>query len=209
MKNPKIKIIQNLPEGKPKPTYEVDTNAFPKPIKPISDKPINTKPNLEDNINQQEIDNLVEQYNNLISQKEVYLNQLGNLTTQLNDLVVECDEINAQASQQQQDFISTTNDCSSLSIEIEAVQQQLKLTPLSTVSGCTSNSQYNSLMEYLNELKEKYNKCVAGAQSTNVSHYNTVFITQIYNTNEYEGNVTVIGDDEFNDSDQLIEDCVQ
>ena len=89
------------------------------------------------------------------------------------------------------------------------MKQQLKLTPVSTVSGCTSNSQYNSLMEYLNELKEKYNKCVAGAQSTNVSNYNTVFITQIYNTNEYEGNVTIIGDDEFNDSDQLIEDCVQ
>ncbi len=44
--------------------------------------------------------------------------------------------------------------------------------------------------------------------ATNVTHYNTTFITQIYETNEYEGNVTVIGDPEWDDNDQLIEDCV-
>ena len=88
------------------------------------------------------------------------------------------------------------------------VQQQLMNTPNNSVSGCTTNSEYNSLLEYLDELREKYEECIQGAEATNVTHYNTVFITQIYETNEYEGNVTVIGDDEWDDNDQLIEDCV-
>ena len=31
----------------------------------------------------------------------------------------------------------------------------------------------------------------------NISNYNTVFITQIYDSNEFEGNVMVLGDDEW------------
>jgi hypothetical protein len=61
---------------------------------------------------------------------------------------------------------------------------------------------------HLENLREKYKKCIEGAVATNISTYNTVFITQIYETNEYEGNVTVIGDDEWDDNDQLIVDCV-
>lgn len=205
MKDPKIKIVQNQPEGKQKPTLEIDTNAFPKPAKPTT----NTGGNNQSNTNQQQIDDLQKQFDKLNSKKEVYTNQLNELTTQLNELTKECEKLSTQASQQQQEFINTTDDCSSLSIEIGRVQQQLMLTPPSTVSGCTTNSEYNSLLEYLNKLKEKYNKCVTGAQSTNVTQYNTVFITQIYDTNEYEGNVIVIGDDEFNDDDSLIVDCVQ
>jgi hypothetical protein len=37
--------------------------------------------------------------------------------------------------------------------------------------------------------------------------YDTLFITQIYDTNEYEGDVTVIGDDEWDKEEELINDC--
>jgi hypothetical protein len=37
--------------------------------------------------------------------------------------------------------------------------------------------------------------------------YDTIFITQIYDTNEYEGDITVIGDDEWNKREELIYDC--
>ncbi len=30
-----------------------------------------------------------------------------------------------------------------------------------------------------------------------MSNYNTIFITQIYDSNEYEGNVVIIGDPDF------------
>ena len=200
MKDPKIKIIQNSPEGKQKPPLEVDTNAIPKP---------NPTTPTNNSSNQAQITALQNQYNSLVNQKEVYTNELDLLNQQLQQLKDDCEELAAQQAQQQQQFISTKDDCNSLSIEIEAVQQQLKLIPPSTVSGCTTNSSYNSLLAYLNELKEKYNNCITGAQSTNVTQYNTVFITQIYNTNEYEGNVTVIGDDEWDDNNQLINDCIQ
>lgn len=155
-----------------------------------------------------QLQSLIEQLNILVGEETGLNQQILDLNTQLSDLQIECEAIVASQVQEQQEFINTTNDCSSLSIEIEMVQQQLMNTPNNSVSGCTTNSEYNSLLEYLDELREKYEECIQGAEATNVTHYNTVFITQIYETNEYEGNVTVIGDDEWDDNDQLIEDCV-
>jgi predicted RNase H-like nuclease (RuvC/YqgF family) len=146
---------------------------------------------------------------NILTQTESSLNQqIGDLNEQLTLLQKQCEEIAAAQLQAEQDFQSTKNDCNSLSVEIEMVQQQLINTPNNSVSGCTSNSEYNSLLAYLETLKQKYKSCIEGAVSTNISTYNTVFITQIYETNEYEGNVTVIGDNEWDDNDQLIVDCV-
>lgn len=211
MKDPKIKIVQNQPEGKQKPTLEIDTNAFKPPVKPEVYEPIKPQPKPNDQTNETEvqINNLQQQLDSLLQQQQVYQNQLESLTEELTRLEEECKQITEEQAQQQQDFISTKDDCKSISIEIERVQQELKLTPNSSVTGCTSNSPQNNLLSYLDELKAKYNKCIAGAKSTNVTTYNTVFITQIYDTNEYEGNVIVIGDDEFDDNDQLIIDCVQ
>lgn len=155
-----------------------------------------------------QLQSLTGQLSILVDEETGLNQQILNLNTQLSDLEIECEAIVASQVQEQQEFINTTNDCSSLSIEIEMVQQQLMNTPNNSVSGCTTNSEYNSLLEYLDELREQYEECIQGAEATNVTHYNTVFITQIYETNEYEGNVTVIGDDEWDDNDQLIEDCV-
>tara|TARA_B100000575_G_scaffold282779_1_gene274881 strand:+ start:308 stop:1069 length:762 start_codon:yes stop_codon:yes gene_type:complete len=145
---------------------------------------------------------------NILVESETTLNQqILDLNEQLTALQKECEELTALQIQAQQDFNSTINNCYSLSVEIEMVQQQLINTPNNSVSGCTTNSEYNNLLSYLAELKESYKECTQGAEATNITHYNTVFITQIYETNEYEGNVTVIGDNEWNDNDQLISDC--
>jgi hypothetical protein len=176
------------------PTPNVDTNL------PTID------PQLEQLNNQ--LQSLTEQLNILVGEETGLSQQILNLNTQLGELEIECKALVAAQVQEQQEFIDTKNDCSSLSIEIEMVQQQLMNTPNNSVSGCTTNSEYNSLLEYLDELREKYEECIQGAVATNVTHYNTTFITQIYETNEYEGNVTVIGDPEWDDNDQLIEDCV-
>jgi hypothetical protein len=162
-----------------------------------------------------QLDQLITQLQSLTNQLNILTQTETSLTQQITDLneqlillEKQCEELAAQQVQAEQDFQSTKNDCYSLSVEIEMVQQQLMNTPNNSISGCTSNSEYTSLLAYLESLREKYKKCIEGAVSTNISTYNTVFITQIYETNEYEGNVTVIGDDEWDDNDQLIVDCV-
>jgi hypothetical protein len=40
-----------------------------------------------------------------------------------------------------------------------------------------------------------------------ITQFNKVFITQIYDTNEYEGDVTIVGDPEWDKYDELIYDC--
>ena len=55
-------------------------------------------------------------------------------------------------------------------------------------------------------MKNEYKKCI-DRYNTRITKCNTVFITQIYDTNEYEGNVIVYGDDDWDLNDQLINDC--
>ena len=72
--------------------------------------------------------------------------------------------------------------------------------------------QYEKQKNYISILKSEYKKCMAGA-SMNVSYYDKAFITQIYQTNEYEGNVIVYGDDEWDEvngsfyNTELIHEC--
>ena len=51
-------------------------------------------------------------------------------------------------------------------------------------------------------LKTEYNKCIRKA-NTQISTYNTVFITDIYDSNEYEGTITVIGDPDWDAREML------
>ena len=60
-------------------------------------------------------------------------------------------------------------------------------------------------------MKSDYERCVRKS-NTQISYYDTAFITSIYNSNEYEGTVTVIGDPEWEDggyfyNSELIHDC--
>ena len=181
-------------------------------------------PNVGDNVNDNPntgnstiINNLTNQLNNLQTQLSVINKSEKDLNNQINklkeELVVknsECIELAEKEKLSQQNFVDSKNDCYSLSVEIEMIQQQLiNLENNSVSSGCTSNSEYNSLLQYLNVLKEKYKKCRENATATNITTYNTAFITQIYETNEYEGNVTVVGDNEWDQDDQLIIDCLE
>ena len=188
----------------------IGNTTVPKPgtEKPPTSPITGGKPNPQLEQLTTQLQSLVNQLD-ILTQTETSLNQqIGDLDEKLVSLQKECEELAAQQLQAEQDFQSTKNDCYSLSVEIEMVQQQLINTPNNSISGCTSNSEYNSLLVHLENLREKYKKCIEGAVATNISTYNTVFITQIYETNEYEGNVTVIGDDEWDDNDQLIVDCV-
>ena len=65
------------------------------------------------------------------------------------------------------------------------------------LSGFTQGTTaYETQRNFIAGLRDKYTKCVRKA-NTLVSDYNTVFITQIYDSNEYEGNVEIFGDPDF------------
>jgi hypothetical protein len=65
------------------------------------------------------------------------------------------------------------------------------------LSGFTEGTiSYEKQRNFIAGLRNKYYKCVRES-STLISNYNTIFLTQIYDSNEYEGNVTIIGDDDW------------
>jgi len=65
------------------------------------------------------------------------------------------------------------------------------------LSGFTEGTiSYERQRNFIAGLRNKYYKCVRES-NTLISNYNTIFLTQIYDSNEYEGNVTIIGDPDF------------
>ena len=160
-----------------------------------------------------QLDGLTDQLKDLFGTENIINKEIDELNEKITSLTQECDELTAKQVEEQKEFNNTKNNCFSLSVEIDMVQQQLINTPDNTGgSGCTTNSEYNSLLSYLEVLKNKYRLCVEGAVATNVSKYNTVFITQIYNTNEYEGNVMITGDPDWSSNgvfynEELVHNC--
>ena len=71
--------------------------------------------------------------------------------------------------------------------------------------------EYERQRNYIAGLKDSYEKCKRKSR-TQYSNYDTVFITHINNSNEFEGSVTVIGDPEWEPggyfyNSELIHDC--
>ena len=59
---------------------------------------------------------------------------------------------------------------------------------------------YDRQVNFIAGLKTAYKKCIRKA-NTRITTYNTIFVTSIYNSNEYEGSVTVLGDPEWDAGD--------
>jgi hypothetical protein len=94
--------------------------------------------------------------------------------------------------------------CSGITQSLITAQNNLS----NFIPGTTS---YERQRNFIAGLRNKYDKCVRKT-NTLISDYNTVFITQIYDSNEYEGNVTIIGDPDFDDggpfyNQELIHNC--
>ena len=139
-----------------------------------------------------------EEINNLNTQLLYYQEQLQQINSEILAKENECSDIQANLEIQIAEMNAQLANCDTFSNQIQNAEEELLLLEVGT-------SPYTSKVNYIKELTEKYEKCVRLA-STNVINYNTVFITQTYNTNEYEGNVTVYGDDEWNETQELIRD---
>ncbi len=130
----------------------------------------------------------------------------SDISSQLGTKTQDCNTIQIQINDAQQLYLQTQQSCSDLARRIAVAEEKL------TVEMTPNTVQYEKQKNYISILKSEYKKCMAGA-SMNVSYYDKAFITQIYQTNEYEGNVIVYGDDEWDEvngsfyNTELIHEC--
>jgi hypothetical protein len=157
-------------------------------------------------LNLQDFDtpNLQTQIDSVTAQITLLTNNLNNLETQLNDLYTNLSNEETQYILQQQNYYSNFTSCSGLTETLVLAESNLN----NFIPGTTL---YERQRNYIAILRDKVNKCVR-ISNTLISDYNTVFITQIYDTNEYEGNVTIIGDPDWEEggyfyNQELIHNC--
>jgi hypothetical protein len=157
-------------------------------------------------LNLQDLDtpNLQTQIDTVTAQITLLTNNLNNLQTQLNTLFTNLSTEETKYLLQQQNYYSNFMSCSGLTESLVTAENNLN----NFIPGTTL---YERQRNYIAILRDKVNKCVR-TSNTLISDYNKVFITQIYDTNEYEGNVTILGDPDWEDggyfyNQELIHNC--
>ena len=171
-----------------------------------------TKTNKNDSV--EEIKHQIEErqndINNYESNKKILETKLKQLTEELSKEKEKCEGEKRKLIEEQEEFLQQKKDCQDkISKQIIKLEQILSETPKNNNGSCDINSPYQQILDKIESLKLEYEKCEKENESTNITTYSHVFITQIYETNEYEGNVTVIGDDEWDENNQLIKDCLE
>jgi len=134
-----------------------------------------------------------EQQNEIAEKKEelAYLNKLLNdIEEKLKKLNEELIKLEQKFIENQNNFDETVEGCQKFSEQITIAKQNLE------DQYTVGTLEYERQRNYIAGLENQYRKCVKQKQ-TQISYYDTVFITHINDSNEYEGNVTVIGDPEW------------
>jgi len=148
--------------------------------------------------------NLQAQIDQVNAQIELLTNNLNSLQTQLNELLTNLTTEENIYLVQQQNYYSNFMSCSGLTQTLMEAEDNLN----NYIPGTTL---YERQRNFIAVLRNNISKCVRKS-NTLISDYNTVFITQIYDTNEYEGNVTIIGDSDWEEggpfyNEELIHNC--
>lgn len=172
----------------------------------ITVKQINVVQNRLCSLNLQDNDTFgLENLKNQTNQTLLTLNNsLTSLNNQLTDLFNQLTTLETQVIQQESNFNDNFMSCSGLSQTLVVAENNLS----NYSPGTTS---YERQRNFIASLRDKYNKCVRKS-NTLISDYDLVFITQIYDSNEYEGNVTIIGDSDWEEggpfyNKELIHNC--
>jgi len=157
-------------------------------------------------LNLQDFDtpNLQAQIDQVNAQIELLTNNLNSLQTQLNELLTNLTTEENIYLVQQQNYYSNFMSCSGLTQTLMDAEDNLN----NYIPGTTL---YERQRNFIAVLRNNISKCVRKS-NTLISDYNTVFITQIYDTNEYEGNVTILGDPDWEEggpfyNEELIHNC--
>jgi len=148
--------------------------------------------------------NLNNQIRLLNNQIQLLNNSIKALNSKVLGLTSQLGTLETKYKEQQNNFDKNFMSCSGLSETLKTAEDNLT----NYVPGTTS---YERQRNFIASIKDKYYRCVRKSNVL-VTDYNTVFITQIYDTNEYEGNVTIIGDDDWVDggpfnNKELIHNC--
>jgi len=112
----------------------------------------------------------------------------------------ECDGITSSVSTKNDEIVNNiTSQCEPITVQI--TEEEEKLTTLT--EGTLS---YQRQKDWVNVLRNRYQNCVR-KQKASQTQYNTIFITQMMDSNEYEGDVSVFGDPEWESCVELIHEC--
>jgi hypothetical protein len=133
------------------------------------------------------IEELIESINTQISKlMDSLAEDKERLITLNKDLLAAQEEL----AEQQATFKTNNECCSPISTRLKTAQDNLIN---NFVEGTVM---YERQEKFIEGLKNEYKKCIDRYNNT-ITKCNTVFITQIYDSNEYEGNVGVSGDKEW------------
>ena len=148
--------------------------------------------------------NLQTKKDNLNNAITIANNNLTNLNQQLVTLNSDLSTEETKYLESQKNFMDNYMSCTGITKVMITAQNDLS----KYVEGTTA---YEKQRNYISILKDRYDKCVLQSNAL-VSRYNQVFITQIYDSNEYEGNITIIGDRDWEENGsfynkELIHNC--
>ena len=140
----------------------------------------------------------------LENQKSSLLSVLQKTNDKISTKTQELEDLESNLLKSNQVYMNNYMSCSGITETLTKAQEDLvKYTPNTT--------EYERQRNYISSLKNEYNKCIRKS-NTLISDYNTVFITQKYDSNEYEGNVTILGDSDWEEggpfyNKELIHNC--
>jgi hypothetical protein len=117
---------------------------------------------------------------------------LSNLTTRQSILV-------QKIAKEQDEQALLQGECDEFANDLNEQENKLSTYVVGTLS-------YERQLDVVYELRSKYESCVRKSK-VNETKYNTLFITQIYDSNEYEGDVNVYGDPDWDSDVELLHDC--
>jgi hypothetical protein len=124
----------------------------------------------------------------------------------LSNLLLELVQQQTEYTLQQGDYYSKFLSCSGLTTSLVNAQQELS----NFIPGTTN---YERQRNFIANVRSNLNKCVRKSYMLKTKQEGTAFITQIYDTNEYEGNVVILGDSDWDPdgpfyNTELIHNCV-
>jgi hypothetical protein len=109
----------------------------------------------------------------------------------------ECLTIQKEAKEKSNNRLNVSQKCRNEFKNVDSAKKTLKNIPKGTIK-------YSRQLDYVSELQTFANSCKR--KNTEKTEYTRMFITQIYDSNEYEGDISVF-DKDWNKDDELIHDC--
>ena len=125
--------------------------------------------------------------------------------TTLSDLLIQLEQQQTEYLLQQQNYYSKFMSCTGLTESLVNAQNNLS----NFIPGTTN---YERQRNFIAGVRSKLNKCLKRSSMLLTNEDSVAFITQIYDTNEYEGNITIMGDEDWEEggpfyNTELIHNC--